>query len=242
MKTTLVTLSETPASAFFFVVIKKIISLPLLLLGVGGFQNRISFPSFSGRIPMQNFKRNFKRQYLYLLPILLVGIVIVVSIGAFFKKTGENVQSATDQRVNINKPLAVEQLNRSNTYTLTDSENKTIKIKYTIQSCELRDQIVVKGQPAVAIKGRVFFVCNLKIVNNSTTGVAMQTKDYVRLIVDDSSDKLAPDIHNDPVQVQPISTKLTRLGFAIDDSAKKLVLQFGEINGKKDTIELNLLK
>jgi hypothetical protein len=222
-------------------IIKWFQSTTLYQLGNDQFQ-KLSSPnsSFSSRASMNNFKKNFKKQYVYLLPVLLVGLVILISIVSFLGKQTTDVKGAQDQRVAINKPLAVEELNKSYSYSLTDGSDKKIKIKFEFQSCELRDQIVVKGSPAVAIKGRVFLVCNLKLVNDSTTGVAMRTSDYVRLIVDNNSDRLAPDIHNDPVQIQPISTKLTRLGFAIDDTAKKLQLQVGEINGKKDTFELHL--
>lgn len=71
----------------------------------------------------------------------------------------------------------------------------------------------------------------------------MNTRDYVRLIIDgNQEEKLAPDIHNDPVEIQAISTKQTRLGFAIDDNDKSLALQVGEIDGEKEVIELNLRK
>jgi hypothetical protein len=51
---------------------------------------------------------------------------------------------------------------------------------------------------------------------------------------------LAPEIHNDPVEVQALSTKYTRLAFPIDDTYKDLTLYVGEINGHKDAIKLNL--
>jgi hypothetical protein len=55
-----------------------------------------------------------------------------------------------------------------------------------------------------------------------------------------TSELLAPDIHNDPVEVQAISTKPTRVGFPINDTDKKLTLFIGEINGQKDKVELGL--
>ena len=51
---------------------------------------------------------------------------------------------------------------------------------------------------------------------------------------------LAPDTHNDPVEIQAISTKFTRVGFIINDSDKDLVLHVGEIQGDKEKIELDL--
>jgi len=83
-------------------------------------------------------------------------------------------------------------------------------------------------------------VLNLKITNNYNKAVQLSTRDYVRLIVDNSSDRLAADIHNDPVDVEPISTKYTRLGFPIVSDAKSLKLEVGEITGTKQTVQVNL--
>ena len=199
--------------------------------------------SFSSRMDMQQFKRNMKKNGIVILPIVIVFVVILVLIGNFFMKDSRNgsVQGAQDTKSNVAKPLAVEELDKTYTFTLADANGKATKVKFQVQNAELRDQIVLRGQPYSAVQGRVFLIVNLKIVNDSMTNLGMMTKDYLRLTVDGSADKLAPEIHNDPVQVQAISTKLTRVGFAIDDTAKKLVLQVGEINGKKDTVEVHLL-
>ena len=68
----------------------------------------------------------------------------------------------------------------------------------------------------------------------------MNTKDYVRLSINGTDKELlAPEIHNDPVVIQAISTKSTRVGFPLSASDKKLKLFIGEINGNKTQIELN---
>jgi hypothetical protein len=105
---------------------------------------------------------------------------------------------------------------------------------------ELRDEIIVKGKQATAIKGRTFLIVNLKITNDFDKTITINTRDYVRLTVNKNSEKLAPDIHNDPVEIQADSTKYTRVGFPIDDTDKDLTLTVGEINGPKQTIKLNL--
>lgn len=221
---------------------KRFVESVLLLGNFGGFQKSADGTHTSSRISMQQFKRNFKKNYIVLLPIIGVFVVILVLVGNFFSKDAASgsVQGAQDNRAKMSNALAVEELDKRYTFTLTDAAGKPLKVTFEIQNAELRDQIVLRGQPVTAVQGRVFLIANLKIVNDSTTNVGMMTKDYLRLTVDGGSDKLAPEIHNDPVQVQAISTKLTRVGFAIDDTAKKLVLQVGEIDGKKDTIDLHL--
>ena len=83
-------------------------------------------------------------------------------------------------------------------------------------------------------------IINLKIINDLNSCVQINTKDYVRLSLNgDKNVWLAPDIHNDPVEVQAISTKLTRVGFAISTSDKNIILRIGEINGAKTDIPVD---
>ncbi|MBI2443525.1 MAG: hypothetical protein HYV40_06520 [Candidatus Levybacteria bacterium] len=228
--------------SLFFQRIKKLLQLDSLQ-SMNQFQKLPSSiqPGISSKMTMQQFKKNVKKNYIVFIPIILVAIVILFTISSFLGRTSKSsVQGARDQRVSINKPLAVEELHKAYSFKVTDVFGKEQKVKYEIQNAELRDQIVLRGQPVVAVKGREFVIINLKIVNDATVNLGINTREYLRLIVDGSSDKLAPEIHNDPVQVQAISTKLTRVGFAIDDTASKLVLQVGEISGKKEKIELHL--
>ena len=102
------------------------------------------------------------------------------------------------------------------------------------------DEIIVEGKRATTVKGRTFLIVTLKITNEYTQSIDMDTRDYVRLSVEPNQEWQAPDIHNDPVQVQAISTKYTRLGFPINETDKNLILRVGEINGTKEEIPLTL--
>lgn len=245
MRTTVTLPSQIQIDSFLHslsLVVKRLFPSSLFQINLGSFPKPSEQTPFSLRLKMQQFKKNFKKNYIVIVPIAIVFVVIIVLIGNFLSKDSRSgdVQGVQDSRAKMNKPLAIETLDKAYTFTLTDAVGKPLKVKFEISDVELRDQIVLRGQPVVAVEGRVFLIVNLKIVNDSTTNVGIMTKDYLRLTVDGSLDKLAPEIHNDPVQVQAISAKLTRAGFAIDDTAKKLVLQVGEISGKKDTIELHL--
>jgi hypothetical protein len=189
-------------------------------------------------------------------PLLPIGIVVlfvagmaVVYINHMVQTPGQTAtqtntlgaSTASTKSVTVAKPLATETLNRNFDFPLNDSTGKEVsKIQYEIQSVELDNQIVVQGQIATAVAGREFLVLNLKITNNYSKSVQLNTRDYVRLVIDNSSDRLAADIHNDPVDVEAISTKYTRLGFPIDSNAKNLRLEVGEITGTKQTVQLNI--
>lgn len=199
----------------------------------------------SNKIPfnMNKFKNYFKKSYILPIVLVLVGIFAVYFIGNTIRNTTSSVLSDTDQRISIKKPKAQQVINKEFLFPLKDDKGKEVsKVKYFIQDVQLQDEIVVKGQRATAVKGRTFLVIYLKITNDFTQDISLKTRDYVRLMVNNNSEKLAPDVHNDPVDIQAISTKYTRLGFPINDSDTNLILQVGEINGNKQNIKLDKLK
>lgn len=178
----------------------------------------------------------------------LVIIIISVMVLAFWsiqKATSSSSVAGTPQQngqdVTITKPITQKTVNKTFTFPLRDQQGQEVgKLSYTVESVEIRDQIIVQGQPANSVKGKKFFIINLKLTNNHNQTVQVNAKDYLRVSIGNSSDKLAPDMHNDPVEVQAISTKPTRLGLAINETDKNIVLQVGEISGEKETIQVNL--
>jgi hypothetical protein len=141
-------------------------------------------------------------------------------------------------------PLASIPVNYDFDYSLSTVKGKdgTIpSLKFTVQNAEKRNQIVVQGKTATAVDGRVFLILNLKVTNPNEKGVQISTRDFFRLSVNgNQAEWLAPDIHNDPVEVQAISTKYTRVGFPINTNDTGLVLQVGQVTGEKHQIPLGL--
>jgi len=177
---------------------------------------------------------------LFLLFLLIVGVILV---GRFLFTDDASSETASSQEQNIVEAKEIQSLDREFTFPLSDGAEDVSEIKFFLDDAELRKEIIVQGQKATAVEGRIFLIVTLKISNEFEQAITMNTRDYVRLIVDgNQNEKLAPDIHNDPVEIQAISTKQTRLGFAIDDNNKPLALQVGEIDGEKDIIELELRK
>lgn len=196
----------------------------------------------------RNFKTpKFKIPKLVIL--LIIGVVVISAIILAVKSSrAQNAQSTASGNGNA-KPLApsakaTQTINKEFSFPIKDDKGAEIsKIKYVIETASLQDEILVKGERARAVQGRTFLILNLKITNNYKQGIQISSRDYVRLVVDGKKDELiAADIHNDPVEVQAISTKITRLGFPINETYKNLELQVGEINGKKETININFTK
>ncbi len=189
---------------------------------------------------------NFKKNKFFFIPLAIIVILLIVGVTTMIR-TGttspkEAIAGATDSRVALKPALATQTINKTFSFPLQDADGKEVsKIKYTIEKADLQSEIIVKGQKATSVKGRAFLIISLKIQNDYNAPVQINARDYVRLIVNGKTDeKLAPDIHNDPVEVQAISTKQTRLGFPVDTDTEKLVLQVGEINGDKQDITLDL--
>ncbi len=173
---------------------------------------------------------------------VIIIFLLIVTLGAR-RVSGGQGSSGSDPRVQIQPAKSEQDINRDFTFPLKDSTGKQVSdFKYTIQKAELRDEIVIKGQRAVAVSGRTFLLIYLKITNSENQSIQINTRDYIRLSVNgNKSEWLAADVHNDPVAVQAISTKYTTVGFAINDTDKNLVLSVGEIGGDKTEIELQKL-
>lgn len=177
---------------------------------------------------------------------LLVLVVLVLGI-AFLVKTILNKtsvgsgQSVAGQKIQLPPAKKTKTLNKEYLFPLKDDKGQEVsKIKYVVETAELRDEIIIKGQTASSVAGRTFLIINLKLVNDFDKSIQINTKDYIRLSMNgNDSELLAPDIHNDPVEVQAISTKYTRVGFPINETDKNLKLHIGEVKGPKDIINLN---
>lgn len=184
---------------------------------------------------------SISKKRLTILGSIILGVVILSFL--FKSSTGSSnfSKSRSDQQFALPPAKATRQINQEFSFPLKNEKGEVISsIKYAIENAELRNQIIVKGQRATSVKGRTFLIVNIKIVNDFEKAIEINTKDYVRLSVGgNDKELLAPDIHNDPVTIQAISTKYSRIGFPINDIDKNLKLKVGEINGAKQTIDIN---
>lgn len=187
---------------------------------------------------LEKIKNNSKtpeiRKYIphYLAVILL--LIIAFFIGKSFNNT-----PVTDPQIASLAIRKQQTINKTFQFPVKDDKgNEITKINYTIESVTTQTQVIIKGQFATAIKGKEFLIVNLKMGNTSDSIVQINSRDYIRVSVNHNSDFLAADIHNDPVQIQPISTKYTSIGFPINDTDKNITLHIGEIDGKKVVVPI----
>jgi hypothetical protein len=224
-------------------VIASVGSFPkdLYLTIIGKFRSRQSVDGegYSG-VKMERrspFKKPRYKKLFRGFAVLVVTLVVLFGVTTYIKS-----KNNSDTKPAVQGAKASQEINREFTFPLKDESGEEVaKVKYELQKAEITDQIIVKGQKATAVKGRAFLILTLKITNEFSKPIQMETRDYVRLSVNGNENEwLAADIHNDPVEVQAISTKYSRLGFAIDDNATDLLLRVGEIDGDKELVPLEL--
>ena len=196
-----------------------------------------------------NRKLVFKRRFAQLKPFAKIGFVIVVVVAVAFVvrslrgSEASQTQTTNSEPIVIQPPLAQTPIDQTFEFPLLDSEGTEVsKIQYVVETAELRDEIVIRGQKARSVEGRLFLIVSLRITNNYDQGLEINSRDYLRLSINGGAEKHAPSIHNDPVEVQAISTKQTRLGFSVNDTDTNLMLHVGEIKGEKQDIPLTFTK
>lgn len=186
----------------------------------------------------------FRRSRILPLVIVLLFVAGLAFYGiqqAISNTNNGQVLEQTDEQTELSEPRVQKNVNKTFSFPLRDQQGQEVsQLRYTIESIELRDDVIVQGQRATAINGRTFLIINIKLTNTHNQAIQVNVRDYLRIRVGNASEQLAPDMHSDPVEVQAISTKQTRLGMAISETDKNIVLQIGEISGEKETIQLSL--
>lgn len=207
-------------------------------------QERISTNKLLSSAFLSRFKFNFNKKNIFRIIVPIVAVLLFVFLIRQMLITSGNTVGGVNTIVTDSIPLTTVPLSREFKFPLKDQNGKEVgKLSYNILSAELRKQIIVKGKRATVVAGRIFLIINLKIVNTLDRGLEVNSRDYIRISVDGKTKELfAPDIHNDPVEVQAISTKNTRVGLAIDESSRDIELQVGEINGEKTIIPVSFKK
>lgn len=181
--------------------------------------------------------------------MIVLGIILIITLLSYFiykavsvssTSNSNTVLSNNNQKVQLPPAKTTSAINKEFSFAIKETTGKEIgKIKYLLDNAELRDEIIVKGQRATAVKGRIFLILNLKLTNEASKGVELKTRDFVRISTNNGQEWLAPDIHNDPVEIQAISAKYTRIGLPVNETDKKFKIQIGEINGQKQIFDLN---
>lgn len=172
--------------------------------------------------------------------IIIVLVVLFVALrGLTLQAKKKQVAGEASQQ--NNQPLSqIVSLNKDFVFpALDDSAKKKGTINLKVTDVEKTDKVIVQDKTYTSQNNKVFLIVNLELKNESPKRLNIFPGDLIRLIVDDQEEKkLAPDLHNNYVLVAPISTKIDRVGFVVDNNFKNLKLQVGELEEKKEIIEI----
>lgn len=178
--------------------------------------------------------------------VIITALIILLIIGTwtFIRSRPQTAQGVAKEQLQVALAKDKVDINREFQFPISDSQGKEVtKIKFFIQNAEKQDEIIVAGQKATSVKGKTFLIINLKITNDYNKTITLNTRDYIRLVLNNNeAEQIAPEIHNDPIEILAISTKYTRIGFTINDSDANLKLKVGEINKDKTSLTLPFSK
>lgn len=182
------------------------------------------------------------RELKRLLPVIILTAAVVAVIATTAVVIVKAQRKSADTRVDVQGAKARQDINQVFPISIKDAKGEeAAQIKMELQSAELRDEIIVAGKRATSVRGRTFLILNLKLTSDFPQPIEINIRNYFRLTTNGKeAELLAADIHNDPVLVQPQSTKYTRIGFPINDTDTQLAVWEGEISGGKQKVELNL--
>jgi len=186
---------------------------------------------------MSGRRLKYFKYVLILVVVLILGVIVKNALSS----PGTSSSQAGEKMV-LNSVISEKYIGKDLAIPLKDENGEEVSsLTMRIENVELRDEIIVQGQKATSVAGRGFLVVNLKLVNNLEQSVEVNTKDFLRLGLSgqEEAEWLAPDIHNDPVLIQAISTKPTRVAFPVDIERRQYVLQVGEIVGEKEKLEID---
>ena len=186
--------------------------------------------------------------------IAVIVVVLLIGAGAFalFKKANKQNTAQVQGAQTSDSQLVTEKadLNRAFEIKALDTQGKQAKSKITmnIKSIEKTNEILVKGNPATAKGNSRFLVLNIELSNSSLERLIVAPLDIVRLIINEQ--KRAAEIYTEEltqikgsVVVEPDSTKVTRVGFVLNEDIvnESKSLQVGEIDSeRKELVEISL--
>ena len=168
----------------------------------------------------------------------LVAVIVAVVVGTLGLKLAL-------KRSNASKIITVNKVFRFPAISRGEQREDGIDLFYegeveiTVKEIEVAHEVLVKNQPVTAKAGKVYLIAKLDIKNDSTQKLGFMANDVVRLQIGDS--KRAADLHNNLIEVAPVSTREDRVGFIIDSKLKSVKLQFGKFYETADVMqEINL--
>ena len=108
----------------------------------------------------------------------------------------------------------------------------------TINGADIDNSLLIQGKRARTREGKTFLIINMEVENEFQVPLYIFPVDLLRLVREDGK-KIAPSVHQGTVEIRPISTKKSNVGFVIDPDEKNFKLEIGELSGEKQLLEIS---
>jgi len=175
----------------------------------------------------------------------IIAIVFIIIVVIFLARSGlkqiaaKNTAKTVSSQTQPVKSQLLE-VNRKFTFDgLDETGKKKGKLEMVITTAEKTDSVIVQDKNYTAKNNKTFLILNLELINDSKDRLNIFPGDLIRLVVNNQEEKkFAPDLHNNYINVAPISTKIERVGFVIDASANNLKLEIGELEADKKAVNI----
>ncbi len=171
------------------------------------------------------FSASLKKFRIPILTILAITILVLLAVWA---------QSGISQKptAKINQAFST-QARTENKVRVRDAD-----LFVTINGADIDNSLLVQGKRARTREGKTFLILNMEVENEFQVPLYIFPVDLLRLVRDDGK-KIAPSVHQGTVEIRPISTKKSNVGFVIDPDEKSFKLEIGELSGEKQLLEIS---
>lgn len=172
-------------------------------------------------------------------PLLLIAIVLVLFLGLTF--VGRKILTR-GQDGGANAGIISLEVGKTFEFVGRDPDgvplNQTLSLTFTHASKQ--SEVIIQGKSATAKNDKIFLVLDLKVTNTTTLPYYLLPVDLVRLA--DGEERIAPSVHQGRLEIRPISTKESNLGFVVDQKQNEFKFEVGEIENEKQEFTIRFWK
>lgn len=177
---------------------------------------------------------NIAKSFKFWLILVTIGIIGAIGWYVGMRKPSVEVEA------NSNTKIAEASINQTFSFDGQAATGKIAgKLKMVVDKVEVNSEVLIQGKPATVRGDKAFLVLNLEFENAETQTQYISPVDLIRL-VGENDKKFAPDVHSEVIEVRPISVKLAKVGFVVQEGQKNFKIQIGSIEGQKQTIEFQV--
>lgn len=160
---------------------------------------------------------------------IVIGLFLFLITGSILwvKARSKNTSPSAKGEITIKVDKAFDFIGRD------QNGNPTLNdLSLAFTTASKKDSVTIQGQKATAKDGKIFLVLEVQIKNDSQQVLYLLPVDLIRLVMDEGT-KVAPSVHQGMVEVRPVSTKFSNLGFVVEVSQKEFKFEIGEVDEEK---------